>query len=190
MAAVELSVQDHFIELGNRFFNVETVEWKNEHDLSYESSSTDPVNRYFIEGEERLNFLFDLFLEMISHLLGILNFNKKIKNENRNNKLQLKNYKSQSEKFVIRKYTNNRALNTVTQYNVSKTLINKLNEDLRKIDMNKSSNRIIRNQKKIELKNQFRNKHIEDNYTKRDLILFKKIGQFFQNIDIKNRVLN
>ena len=135
MAGLELSVKDQFIELGNKFFNVKSVEWSNSYDLGYESSSTDPVNKYFIEGEEKinefLNSLIILFSEFLLSLKGKKQNKKKDFRTHANNDSKSIYYTSCNTKFSYRSYKGSEFENSVTQYNVSRNLINKLNEELK-----------------------------------------------------------
>jgi len=136
MARLELSVKDQFIELGNRFFNVQNVEWTNSHDLSYESSTTDPINKYFIEGEEKVNEFYDTLLSLLSQLITLISFNSRSKNnESKAINTKASNYTnghSLNGNFIYRKYKGSDLCNSSAQYNVSRTLIQKLNNELSK----------------------------------------------------------
>jgi len=158
MAELELSVKDQFIELGNRFFNVKNVEWSNSYDLGYESSTTDPVNKYFIEGEEKVNELYDSLLALLSQLILLLNFKslgKSIETET-TNKTIINTTKSNSKnsKLIYSKYNGSEMYNSTAQYNVSRTLIQKLNEDLMKSNINASINGHSFSKKQNRMKNQ------------------------------------
>ena len=131
MARLELSVKDQFIELGNKFFNVQNVEWSNSYDLGYESSTTDPVNKYFIEGEERVNEFYESLLSLLSQIIALINFksqNKNIEGKAINQKINnYTNGHSINNTFTYRKYKGSDLYNSSAQYNVSRFLIQKLN---------------------------------------------------------------
>ncbi|RLD41713.1 MAG: hypothetical protein DRI86_12935 [Bacteroidetes bacterium] len=139
MVELRLSVKDQFIELGNKFFNIKNVEWSNSYDLGYESSTTDPINKYFIEGEERVNEFYDSLLSLLSQLIAFLNFksqNKNIKSRAINQKINnYSNGHSLNSTFIYRKYKGSDLCNSSAQYNVSRSLIQKLNNELAKTNI-------------------------------------------------------
>ena len=169
MARLELSVKDQFIELGNRFFNVQNVEWTNSYDLGYESSTTDPVNKYFIEGEEKVNDFYAALLSLLSQLITFISFKSQDKNKESkviNTKVSnTTNGYSLSSNFTYRKYKGSDLCNSSVQYNVSRTLIQKLNSELKKAGVS-NRNAVLQSKTQNRPKNQLRTYNTTDNKTK------------------------
>jgi len=126
MVGIEISIKEQFVELGNKFFNVKSVEWNDSNDLYYESSTTDPVNKYFIEGEEKINNMLKSMMDIFIQLLAFMKINKTksiaIEDNIKPNRVD------KSPNYTI--YSGTGRTNTTAQYNVSKTLLNKLNKEL------------------------------------------------------------
>jgi len=169
MTRLELSVKDQFIELGNKFFNVQNVEWTNSYDLGYESSTTDPINKYFIEGEEKVNEFYEVLISLLNQLITLLNFKSQSKNKERK-AINLKvsnstNGHSLNGNFTYRKYKGSNLCNSSAQYNVSRTLIQKLNNELRKNGIS-SKESILQSKTQNRPKNQLRIYKDTENETK------------------------
>ena len=126
MVGIEISIKEQFVELGNKFFNVKSVEWNDSNDLYYESSTTDPVNKYFIEGEEKINNMLKSMIDIFIQLLAFMKLNK-AKSANAEDSIK-PNRVNKKPNYTI--YSGSGRTNTTAQYNVSKTLLNKLNKEL------------------------------------------------------------
>jgi len=126
MVGIEISIKEQFVELGNKFFNVKSVEWNDSNDLYYESSTTDPVNKYFIEGEEKINNMLKSMIDIFIQLLAFMKLNK-AKSANAEDSIK-PNRVNKNPNYTI--YSGSGRTNTTAQYNVSKTLLNKLNKEL------------------------------------------------------------
>jgi hypothetical protein len=126
MVGIEISVKEQFVEFGNKFFNVKNVEWNDSNDLYYESSTTDPVNKYFIEGEEKINNLLNSLIEIFFQLLAFVKINKTKSSAIEDDIKPIRVRKSLNYTIY---FASGRA-NTTAQYNVSKALLHKLNKEL------------------------------------------------------------
>ncbi len=71
MYSAELSISDYFLELGNRFFNVQNNEWAQQFELDYEEDKSEAINYWFADGEERIDLLHQLLWNLIASLQNL-----------------------------------------------------------------------------------------------------------------------
>ncbi len=71
MYSAELSISDYFLELGNRFFNVQNNEWAQQFELDYEEDKSETINYWFVDGEEKIDLLHQLLWNIIASLQNL-----------------------------------------------------------------------------------------------------------------------
>ena len=71
MYSAKLSISDYFLELGNRFFNVQNNEWTQQFELDYEEDNSEAINYCFVDGEEKIDLLHQLLWNIIASLQNL-----------------------------------------------------------------------------------------------------------------------
>jgi hypothetical protein len=72
MYAAQLSITDRFVELGNLFFNVKETGREYKYDLHYESTTQDPINRFMVQNEDKLNAFYKYLNMVVDFIKSIL----------------------------------------------------------------------------------------------------------------------
>ena len=124
MYAAQLSITDRFVEFGNLFFNVKDTGREYKYDLHYEETSQDPVNRFMVDNEERIDEFYNFLHTIIDFIVGIFTKSKTNSGHNFDNistfdrqKMRTKNgslYKNLSSQQVIRNNVRNRLLQAIS----------------------------------------------------------------------------
>ncbi len=119
MSTLQLSMLDRFVEFGNLFFNVKDSGREFKYDLQYEYTMQDPVNRFFLENEDKMlvfNKYFQIIIDFITSIFsrkekyGCIRTNNKSSFRINNDNLS----KSLSSQDVIRRNVRNRLMKTIS----------------------------------------------------------------------------